>query len=126
MSLSNFCCTLLKFYSQSLSGAVCLTSVDRLAAWPLSGELGRCSQVISFPSHLPEHDVHEHLLQQLTSEEDLIGTSGVGGGGLPEAVSLHFMEGLAQRGSGGQTQHLLLGFVCICLLTIFSLYKKGS
>lgn len=28
MSLSNFCCTLLKFYSQSCSGAICLPSVD--------------------------------------------------------------------------------------------------
>lgn len=30
MSLSNFCCTLLKFYSQSFSGAICFTSVDWL------------------------------------------------------------------------------------------------
>lgn len=58
MSLSNFCCTLLKFYSQSLSGAICFTAVDQLAAQPLSGELGRCSQAVSFPSHLPGYDVH--------------------------------------------------------------------
>lgn len=36
MSLSNFCCTLLKFYSQSWCGAICFPSVD--CAQLLSGE----------------------------------------------------------------------------------------
>lgn len=39
MSLSNFCCTLLKFYSQSFSGAHCLTCVD-LTAQLLPGARG--------------------------------------------------------------------------------------
>lgn len=50
MSLSNFCCTLLKFYSQSCSGGVCFPAVD--CAQLLSGKVDmcRCSRVVLLPS----------------------------------------------------------------------------
>lgn len=96
MSLSSFCCTLLKFYSQSFSGAVCFMSLARPPSL-----VGRCSQGES-PLHLPGFDIDTSRSgsRQTRARPDCAG--------LPEAVSVCFTGGVVWHvpGSPGRTEHL--------------------
>lgn len=56
MSLSNFCCTLLKFYSQNCPGAICFPSVTAPSC--CQGSWAGADVLSVSTSHLLGHDVN--------------------------------------------------------------------